>query len=214
MRSHPPTTCYRERERKTGHYWIRAYVESIKRSDGSPGPVRIALVHGSDSFLPGMSVQPTDPIELVACGCGEWRDATADQLYYMREHLNMLQLARSGTARPHGPESVETQAMRVRLGELHRSGCMLVSTIDAQSVAVAVTGKVRAEKIERAYNAFRMALAIYAPIAEPAERDAPFIMCTECHLKSYNPSDIATRYCGACNKFHEEDEDYELGPQP
>jgi hypothetical protein len=212
--SHPPNTCYRERVRKHGHYWIQSYVESVKRADGSPGPVGIDVIHGSDSFLPGLSVRAMAPADLYACDCGKWRSATDDQLYYMREHLSALELARSGRARPHGPDSAETYAVRVRLRELHRIGCLLVSTIDVQSVAHGIIGKVHVEKIEHAYNAFRMALAMYAPMLPPerAENEPPFIVCNDCHLKSHNPYDIAMRYCGACNKFHEGAEDCELGP--
>ncbi len=32
----------------------------------------------------------------------------------------------------------------------------------------------------------------------------PAIRCTQCQQVSYHPKDIAERYCGRCQKFHEE----------
>jgi len=35
-------------------------------------------------------------------------------------------------------------------------------------------------------------------------RGHPSIVCPQCGMRSYNPHDIAERYCGACHEFHSE----------
>lgn len=40
-----------------------------------------------------------------------------------------------------------------------------------------------------------------------------WIKCNACQLKSYNANDIAHKFCGQCNKFHDGGE-FELGPTP
>jgi hypothetical protein len=39
-----------------------------------------------------------------------------------------------------------------------------------------------------------------------------WIRCSRCGLKSYNPNDVANRYCGSCHRFHEDDEQL-VGPR-
>jgi hypothetical protein len=223
MRSHPPVTCYRDSERPgRGHYWIRSYIETLKRTDGSPGPVHVTMVHGRDSFLPSMTVNGTDPAELTVCGCGKWQNATEDQIYYMREHLSMLHLARVGAARPSGPEGVQVHLLRARFNALHRLGTDLVTVIDTQTIAAALRGnKFRSQDVERAYADFRLALMMFAPDGRSTDTreqpySPPFILCKTCGLKSYNPYDIGLRYCGQCHKFHDDEGQegagYELGP--
>jgi hypothetical protein len=33
-------------------------------------------------------------------------------------------------------------------------------------------------------------------------RGEPSIVCPQCGLRSYNPNDIAERYCAQCHQFH------------
>lgn len=36
------------------------------------------------------------------------------------------------------------------------------------------------------------------------ENIEPSIICPTCHKKSFHPKDISEKYCGYCNKFHEQ----------
>lgn len=38
-----------------------------------------------------------------------------------------------------------------------------------------------------------------------------YIRCNTCQRKSYNGNDIQHRFCGACDKFHDDASDYTLG---
>jgi hypothetical protein len=38
-----------------------------------------------------------------------------------------------------------------------------------------------------------------------------YIRCNTCQRKSYNANDIEHRFCGACNKFHDDPSGYTLG---
>lgn len=88
-RRFPPTQCYREVARKHGHYWCAGY--GVKRGTSE---VALEVIHGADSFLPGMST--TLSVEqAVACGCGEWVPATEEQLAHMQEHFAALARARA-----------------------------------------------------------------------------------------------------------------------
>jgi hypothetical protein len=62
-----PPNCYRGERR--GHYRLYSYNEN-----GT-----VTLLHGKDSFLPGIVVFGVDPATLVACGCGKWDEATEAQ---------------------------------------------------------------------------------------------------------------------------------------
>jgi hypothetical protein len=221
MRAHPPVTCYHDSANaKRGHYWIRSYINTRSTEDGSPGPVLICMVHGSDSFLPGMTVNGMNPTEISVCGCGQWKPATDDQLFYMQEHLSMLHLARCGATRPPDSGDGQLHMMRMRLVALHRMGSAFVTAIDSHTIAAAIKGAFKSDAVERTYADFRLALMMFAPPpgrteAERTERkslEPPYIRCKKCELKSHNPYDIGLRFCGRCNKFHEAEEEYELGP--
>jgi hypothetical protein len=47
------------------------------------------------------------------------------------------------------------------------------------------------------------AVALYEA-RQLAAADGAAITCPRCGRTSYNPNDIAQRYCGACHRFHEE----------
>lgn len=130
MQRVPPTTCYRlVRQSSSGHYWIHSFSEGLD-ADGKPtGAVKLILGHGADSFLPGMGVRGIDPSELVECGCGKWEPATEDQLYWMREHVACLDLARSGATRPPSVEGSEAHKLKCKLAALHAVASGLVSAV-------------------------------------------------------------------------------------
>jgi hypothetical protein len=74
----PPWNCYRSKEMGTAaHYSIAAYDEN--------GTVRV--IHGRDSFLPGVSVFGVKPETLVACGCGAFKFPTTAQVAKTGEKL-------------------------------------------------------------------------------------------------------------------------------
>jgi hypothetical protein len=56
-----------------GHYRPNSYGE------GTKGKVYISMVHGRDSFLPGVIVFGVRPGEVTECGCGRWRMPTKAQ---------------------------------------------------------------------------------------------------------------------------------------
>lgn len=62
-----PGTCYRSTTNR-GHYFIRSYEQ--KRN----GDVTLCIVHGEDSFLPGIAVFGVDPWTMRHCGCGHWKN--------------------------------------------------------------------------------------------------------------------------------------------
>lgn len=69
----PPFYCYRlvgDDHVIPGHYTIAAYNEGGF----------MLLVHGGDSFLPGLQVSGVPPEHLQACNCGNWEPANDAQL--------------------------------------------------------------------------------------------------------------------------------------
>jgi hypothetical protein len=67
---YPGDTCY---IKDRGHYKIRSYDEE---KDGS---VSLQLIHGRDSFLPGVVVFGIKPAGLLKCKCGRWKSPTEEQ---------------------------------------------------------------------------------------------------------------------------------------
>lgn len=65
-----PPGCYRSvptpSHLLSGHYMLRSYDEE------KSGAVTLKVVHGDDSFLPGVTVFGFDPADLIPCGCGDW----------------------------------------------------------------------------------------------------------------------------------------------
>jgi len=43
-----------------------------------------------------------------------------------------------------------------------------------------------------------------ADLSRYPPKGVPSITCPVCHRTSYNPNDIANRYCGFCHQFHED----------
>ena len=71
---YPGFQCYRANDNR-GHYWIYSYEEpkSLRR------PVTVKLIHGRDSYLPGVAVFGVSPRTLIPCRCGHWEPPTAEQ---------------------------------------------------------------------------------------------------------------------------------------
>lgn len=66
--------CYKLRDEiARGHYAIFSYEEHVQ--DAS---VTVRLVHGFDSYFPGMIVTDIPPDLLVACNCGRWQPPRAE----------------------------------------------------------------------------------------------------------------------------------------
>lgn len=87
-RRFPATQCYREVARKLGHYWL------IGLAVRQTGEVDLDVLHDADSFLPGMQTS-LSPEQMVVCGCGQWQEATEEQIGHMREHFAALERARA-----------------------------------------------------------------------------------------------------------------------
>lgn len=82
-----PFGCYRlSDDGGHGHYQIVAYTEP---HDGSA--VKIKLLHGRDSFTPGITVFGVPPDDLTPCGCGQWQEATDEQLEFMERTVESLE---------------------------------------------------------------------------------------------------------------------------
>lgn len=79
---YPMWNCYRSTKNR-GHYQIGAYMEPRNPHD----PVTVTLVHGTDSFLPGVAVYGQPPDELEPCGCGEWLPPTKEQIAETRAEI-------------------------------------------------------------------------------------------------------------------------------
>jgi hypothetical protein len=61
-----PPDCYRGADAPNGHYLLHAYSE-----DGT-----VKVIHGKDSYAPGILVFGMHPESLVLCGCGKWEGAS------------------------------------------------------------------------------------------------------------------------------------------
>ena len=76
----PPTICYTAKDNK-GHYILYSYEENEK------GPITVKLIHGKDSYLPGVMVFGVDPRTLVPCGCDRWEQPTELQTQMTKDRL-------------------------------------------------------------------------------------------------------------------------------
>lgn len=79
---YPTWNCYRSTTNH-GHYRIYSYAEPKDESVD----VTLTLVHGRDSFLPGVAVYGQRPGNLAPCGCGLWLPPTDAQTEVTRAHL-------------------------------------------------------------------------------------------------------------------------------
>ena len=61
-----PPSCYRSTE-NPGHYLIYSYDEPL-----DDGPITVTVIHGRDSFLPGVTVFGVSLNSLLWCDCGNW----------------------------------------------------------------------------------------------------------------------------------------------
>lgn len=74
-KQYPGNYCYRRLEpSKRTHYVITAYDETPE------GEIVVRLLHGSDSFLPGIEVFGVAPATLVRCSCGQWTLPSDEEL--------------------------------------------------------------------------------------------------------------------------------------
>jgi hypothetical protein len=73
-RRFPPDVCYRSPDGR-GHYVILTYGEP---KDG--GPVTFRVIHGADSFHPGLQVFGMEQSDLLPCNCGNWEMASEEQI--------------------------------------------------------------------------------------------------------------------------------------
>jgi hypothetical protein len=88
-----PFTCYRDVGNPHTHYVISSY--GLMPAEADRKTVRVTLLHGADSTLPGVSVFGVEVEHLVACNCTEWEMPTEEQCEHMREHFAALQRARA-----------------------------------------------------------------------------------------------------------------------
>lgn len=83
-REFPGYVCYKSKENR-GHYRIYSYSE-----DGT-----LTLMHGRDSFLPGVMTFGQSPYQLVTCDCGDWLPPTAAQIEETGKRINRVRLSRN-----------------------------------------------------------------------------------------------------------------------
>ncbi len=67
-----PDTCYRMRD-NDGHYRISGLSGDVY------GRITAEIVHGRDSYFPGVLVFGINPADLIVCGCGKWELPEKDQ---------------------------------------------------------------------------------------------------------------------------------------
>src|SRR5262245_48810127 len=73
---YPPWNCYYTIRHPHAHYAVVGYHESAEG-------VRVELIHGRDSFLPGAKTL-VEPTQLVPCSCKRWKGPTELQDKYTR----------------------------------------------------------------------------------------------------------------------------------
>lgn len=69
----PPDTCYRDRSR-VGHFKVESYA-----FDDDTGEASLRLIHGADSFSPGVIVDGAQAEYVVPCGCEKWEPPSEEQ---------------------------------------------------------------------------------------------------------------------------------------
>jgi len=66
-----------------------------KRREGSGlsgdvyGRITAEIVHGRDSYFPGILVFGVNPADRIVCDCGNWRPPEKEQVLKTRANLNM-----------------------------------------------------------------------------------------------------------------------------
>ena len=73
VEKYPPDTCYRDKD-NDGHYILTNTDISYE------GTITVCILHGRDSYLPGVLVFGVPPTELVRCDCGKWEPPTEHQI--------------------------------------------------------------------------------------------------------------------------------------
>lgn len=68
-----PPNCYLS-NKNMGHYRLHSYEENTNDS------VTVKLVHGRDSYSPGILVFGVPLNSLILCGCGKWESPTKAQV--------------------------------------------------------------------------------------------------------------------------------------
>jgi hypothetical protein len=68
-----PATCYRMKG-NDGHYRIKGL------DADADGHVTVQLIHGRDSYMPGVFVYGVETDELQRCACGRWEKPLPEQI--------------------------------------------------------------------------------------------------------------------------------------
>lgn len=77
-----PPDCYRSLD-NPGHYRLYSYEEPVNSKE-----ITVKLIHGRDSFLPGVLVFGVDRNSLLRCGCGKWQGPTKEQVRLTKKRLD------------------------------------------------------------------------------------------------------------------------------
>lgn len=83
IRAYDPLVCYRSSENR-GHYVIYSFEEHGENL------VTVSLIHGTDSYLPGVRVFGVSLVTLQRCACGQWEYPTAEQTERTRSRIEAL----------------------------------------------------------------------------------------------------------------------------
>lgn len=119
-RRFPATTCYRAKDRPDGHYIIVAYDLDMQRK-----PV-VRVVHGADSYSPGIAVFGFDPETLTPCSCGKWEGPTDDQRVEMHHRINVERVLRGlPPIAPKGPGCLCALCEQAQLAPPEGCSCVM-----------------------------------------------------------------------------------------
>lgn len=70
-----PARCYRSKSNR-GHYDLHSFVEP----EDPNAPLTCTIIHGKDSYLPGVAAFGIPLTDLVICDCGNWEPPTPEQI--------------------------------------------------------------------------------------------------------------------------------------
>jgi len=88
--------CYRTTD-TDGHYKL----VTLEEPHDETVPITCKLLHGADSFAPGIVVFGVALTKLVACNCGHWDYPTSDQI----EETKLKVAVQAGRMRGHTKQS-------------------------------------------------------------------------------------------------------------
>lgn len=100
----PPHLCVRLTVNPVGHYRVVGYFWD---STNGKKPPTLAVCHGRDSFLPGVTVFGVPPEVVYICGCYTFEWATVEEriatLLFIEEHKRMRDVLENVEVGAHGP---------------------------------------------------------------------------------------------------------------